>query len=173
MDPSLYLIKAIVMLDNDGNRILSKYYDDQLFAGVKEQRVFEKTLFTKTHKANGEIIMLDNLTIVYRSSVDLYFYVIGSTSVNELILVSLLNCFYESVSLVLRRNVEKKTLLDYMDSVILVLDEICDNGIILETDSSNIIQRMCLRETEVPLGEQTVFDVLKLARDQLKSSVFK
>lgn len=82
MEPSLYIIKAILLLDNDGNRLIAKYYDNQ-FASVKEEKTFEKSLFTKTHKANGEIIMLDGLTIVYRSSVDLYFYVIGSTSQNE------------------------------------------------------------------------------------------
>jgi hypothetical protein len=173
MDPSLYLIKAIVLMDSDGNRILGKYYDDHFAGGVKEQRAFEKTLFQKTHKANGEIIMLDGLTIVYRNSVDLFFYVVGSTSVNELILVTVLNCFYDSCSAILRRNLEKKHLIEYMDSVILVLDEICDSGIIMETDATNVVQRISLREADVPLGEQTVFDVLKLARDQLKSSVFK
>ena len=82
MEPSLYIIKAILLLDNDGNRLVAKYYDDQ-FPTAKEQKTFEKSLFTKTHKANGEIIMLEGLTIVYRSSVDLFYYVIGSTSQNE------------------------------------------------------------------------------------------
>jgi hypothetical protein len=172
MEPSLYIVKAVVLLDSDGNRILSKYYDDT-FTGVKEQKTFEKNLFQKTQKANGEIIMLDGLTIVYRNSTDLYFYVIGSTSENELILVSVLNCLFDSISMVLRRNLEKKYLLEYMDSVILILDEIFDNGIILETDSNSIIQRICLKETEVPLGEQTVFDVFKMAKEQLKSSILK
>jgi len=39
---------------------------------------------------SAEIIMLDGLTIVYRSSVDLYFYVMGSQYENE---VSLNNKF--------------------------------------------------------------------------------
>ena len=32
---------------------------------------------------SAEIIMLDGLTVVYRSSVDLYFYVMGSQYENE------------------------------------------------------------------------------------------
>lgn len=48
----------------------------------KEQRAFEKNLFAKTHRENGEIILLDGYTVVYRSSVDLFFYVIGSYDEN-------------------------------------------------------------------------------------------
>ncbi len=132
MEPSLNIIKAILLLDNDGNRLLAKYYDDQ-FQSIKEQKAFEKSLFTKTHKANAEIIMLDGLTIVYRSSVDLFFYVVGSNRENEIILSSVLNCFYESISQIVRKHLEKKYLIDNMDSVILALDEICDGGILLET----------------------------------------
>lgn len=44
--------------------------------------MFEKNLFSKTHRENGEIIMLDGFTIVYRSSVDLFFYVMGSANEN-------------------------------------------------------------------------------------------
>jgi len=68
---------------------------------------------------------------------------------------------------------EKKHLLDNMDSVVLAIDEICDNGILLETDPSNVAQRVCLRDNEVPLGDQTLFDVLRSAKDQIKTSVFK
>lgn len=172
MAPSLYTIKAILILDNDGNRLVGKYYDEQ-FATVKEQKEFEKGLFAKTSKANGEIIMLDNLTIVYRNTVDLFFYVIGSTSENEIMLVSVLNCLYDSMSQIARKNLEKKILLDNLDSVFLAIDEICDNGILMETDPSQIAQRVSLRENDVPLGEQTVMDVVKSARDQLKWSILR
>lgn len=93
------------ILDNDGNRIFSKYYDSVVFPTIKEQKAFEKNLFTKTHRfvsvmmtfhiisssydffeyfrANVEIIMLDGLTCVYKTNVDLFFYVIGSSHENE------------------------------------------------------------------------------------------
>ena len=171
MEPSLYTVKAILILDNDGNRLVGKYFDNQ-FATVKEQVDFEKILFAKTHKANGEIIMIDNMTIVYRSIVDLFFYVIGSTSDNEIMLSSVLNCLYDSVSQILRKNMEKKYLLDYLDAVLLSIDEICDNGILLETDPSAIAQRVSLKD-DIPLGEQTVMDVVKSARDQLKWSILR
>lgn len=64
----------------------TQYYDDT-FANAKEQKAFEKNLFAKTHRANGEIIMLDGITTVYRSSVDLFFYVLGNQNENGV-------CFY-------------------------------------------------------------------------------
>ena len=170
--PSLYTVKAILILDSDGNRLVGKYFDDQ-FASVREQREFEKSVFAKTNKASGEIIMLDNMTIVYRSNVDLFFYVIGSTSANEIMLNSVLTCLYDSIGQILRKNVEKKFLLDYLDAVFLSIDEICDNGILLETDPTQIAQRVGLKETDVPFGGQTVMDVVKSAREQLKWSILR
>lgn len=94
------MIKGIIILDNDGNRLLSKVsslcgenqfllidflfkYYNQSFPTVKEQKEFEKSLFNKTHKGSGDVILLDNWTIVYRNNVDLLFYVMGSTNENE------------------------------------------------------------------------------------------
>jgi len=42
--------------------------------------------------------------------------------------MNILNCVYESVNLILRRNIEKKNIFDKMDSVFLAIDEICDSG---------------------------------------------
>ncbi|KAI2666487.1 Coatomer subunit zeta-2 [Labeo rohita] len=83
MEPTLYTVKAIFILDNDGNRLLSKYYDPDLYPSMKEQKNFEKNVFNKTHKADNEIAFLEGMTIVYKSSIDLFFYVVGSAQENE------------------------------------------------------------------------------------------
>ncbi|CAF1095095.1 unnamed protein product, partial [Didymodactylos carnosus] len=149
----------IIILDNDGNRIMAKYYN-QLFSTVKEQKEFEKSLFNKTHKGSGDVILLDNMTIVYRNNVDLLFYVMGSTNENELMLSAVLSCLFESLSTMLRKNVEKRHVYDNLDLVMLTIDEICDEGIILEADPIMIIQRVQLRQDDIPLGEQTVAQTL-------------
>lgn len=116
------------ILDNDGRRIMAKYYDKNVLPTVKEQKTFEKNLFNKTHRANSEIIMLDGLTCVYKSNVDLFFYVMGSTQENELILLSVLNCLYDSISLILKKFVEKKSVMENLEIIMLAFDEICDGG---------------------------------------------
>ncbi|XP_013177030.1 PREDICTED: coatomer subunit zeta-1 isoform X2 [Papilio xuthus] len=159
-EPTLYIVKGMCILDNEGNRILAKYYDKNILTTTKEQKSFEKNLFNKTHRANAEIIMLDGLTCVYKSNVDLFFYVMGSSHENELILQSVLNALYESVSILLRRNVEKRVIMENLDSVMLAFDEICDGGVILDSDPTSIVGRAALRTEDVPLGEQTVAQII-------------
>jgi len=172
-EASLYTIKGVAILDNDGERIFSKYYDET-FPTVKEQKEFEKNLFQKTSKQNAEIIMLEGLTVVYRSNIDLYFYIMGSQFENELILVSVLNALYDAVSIMLRKNVEKRFLLDHLDGVLLAIDELVDGGVVLEADANNIVHRVALKnDADVPLTELTVAQVLQTAKDQLKWSLLK
>ena len=52
----------------------------------------------------------------------------------QLILMSVLNCFYESVSQILRKNVEKRIVLDNLDIVMLAVDEICDGGFVYDNN---------------------------------------
>jgi len=176
-DLSPYDIKGLAILDNDGNRILAKYFDENTLPTVKEQKAYEKNLFNKTHKANAEIIMLDGMVCVYRSNVDLFFYVMGGSNENELVLVNVLNCVFDTVSQILRKNVEKKGLLENLDIVMLAVDEIVDGGIILETDPAFVVQRVALRGDDMNFSEQSVaqvgMQVLQSAKEQLKWSLLK
>ena len=49
---------------------------------------------------------------------DLFFYVFGDSRENELMLLSVLNALYESISMILRKNVEKRAVFDQMDRLV-------------------------------------------------------
>ena len=66
MLPDLRSIKALIILDNDGSRVLSKYYDDH-FASLKDKQDFEANLFKKTYQTDFEIIACQGLTVCYKS----------------------------------------------------------------------------------------------------------
>uniref|UniRef100_A0A671N006 Coatomer subunit zeta n=1 Tax=Sinocyclocheilus anshuiensis TaxID=1608454 RepID=A0A671N006_9TELE len=146
LEPSLYTVKAVLIMDNDGERLYAKYYDDT-YPTVKEQKAFEKNIFNKTHRTDSEIALLEGLTVVYKSNIDLYFYVIGSSHENELMLMSVLNCLFDSLSQMLRKNVEKRALLENMEGLFLAVDEIIDGGVILESDPQQVVHRVALRVT--------------------------
>ncbi|XP_055474295.1 coatomer subunit zeta-1 isoform X2 [Psammomys obesus] len=172
LEPSLYTVKAILILDNDGDRLFAKYYDDT-YPSVKEQKAFEKNIFNKTHRTDSEIALLEGLTVVYKSSIDLYFYVIGSSYENELMLMAVLNCLFDSLSQMLRKNVEKRALLENMEGLFLAVDEIVDGGVVLESDPQQVVHRAALRGEDVPLTEQTVSQVLQSAKEQIKWSLLR
>ncbi|XP_053116697.1 coatomer subunit zeta-2 isoform X5 [Hemicordylus capensis] len=123
LEPSLYTVKAIFILDSFGQRLLAKYYDDT-FTSMKEQKNFERNVFNKTHKTDSEITFLEGLTIVYKSSIDLFFYVVGSPHENELMLMSVLTCLFESLNHMLR--------------------------VILESDPQQVIQKVNFRTVPEP-----------------------
>ncbi|KAA8591037.1 hypothetical protein FQN60_001980 [Etheostoma spectabile] len=172
LEPSLYTVKAVLILDNDGDRLYAKYYDDT-YPTVKEQKAFEKNIFNKTHRTDSEIALLEGLTVVYKSNIDLFFYVIGSSHENELMLMAVLNCLFDSLSQMLRKNVERRALLENMEGLFLAVDEIVDGGVILESDPQQVVHRVALRGDDVPLTEQTVTQVRKTFLALLSAIKFK
>ncbi|CEP16445.1 hypothetical protein [Parasitella parasitica] len=172
---SLYSIKAVILLDAEGNRVLAKYYGGEN-TSLKQQKQFEKGLFDKTKRAQGEVILYDNQVILYRSNIDIFFYVVGSMEENELILLSMLNAFYDAVSTLLRYQVEKRSIMDNLDLVILCLDETVDGGIILETDSNAIVSRVSkprMDVVDIPFSEQTLLQAYQTAKDKFANQLLR
>lgn len=106
-----------------------------------------------------------------RPSVDLYFYVVGARGENELMLQAVLNCFYDSLAIILRKEVEKRHLFQNLGTVMLAIDEICDKGVLLECDPHQIARRVVLKTTDD--GEQTVSQVFNNYKEQLKLSLLR
>ncbi|KAI8639635.1 Longin-like domain-containing protein [Parasitella parasitica] len=172
---SLYSIKAVILLDAEGNRVLAKYYGGENTT-LKQQKQFEKGLFDKTKRAQGEVILYDNQVVLYRSNIDIFFYVVGSMEENELILLSMLNAFYDAVSTLLRYQVEKRSVMDNLDLVILCLDETVDGGIILETDSNAIVSRVSkprMDVVDIPFSEQTLLQAYQTAKDKFANQLLR
>ena len=81
---------------------------------------------------------------------------------NELILMAVLDCLFNCVSGILRKNVDKKSLCDNMEVIMLAMDEMIDNGMIMESDPQQIVSRVALRSDDIPIGEQTVAQVITI-----------
>jgi hypothetical protein len=60
-------------------------------------------------------------------------------------------------------------MLENLDAVLLTIDELVDDGIILESDSSLVALRATMRnvEGEPSLPEQTITQALHVAREQI------
>lgn len=178
MDVSTPLVKNVILLDSEGKRVAVKYFSDD-WPSLSAKLAFEKSIFTKTQRTSArteaEIGLFDGYIVVYKFISDLHFFVTGGEDESELILATVLQGFFDAVGLLLRNNVEKKSILENLDLVLLCLDEIVDGGIILETDADVIAGRVAMRgaDADVPLSEQTISQALATAREHLARSLLK
>ncbi|EEB99060.1 hypothetical protein MPER_01323 [Moniliophthora perniciosa FA553] len=165
MNLSLYSINALIITDTEGQRVLAKYYrpkshpqgESKDLSTLKEQKAFEKGLWAKTKKPGGDIILYDGKLAVYKHTLDLIMYFIASPSENEIMLMTALNSLTDAMSSVLRGQLEKRSILENLDLILLCLDETIDDGIIVETDSNAIASRVTRSSpetTEININEQ-------------------
>ncbi|KAK3996435.1 putative coatomer subunit zeta [Cladorrhinum sp. PSN332] len=155
---SLYSVNAILILSSeDGSRIFTKYYvpphvaasgagqtvpsSQNPYPDQKSQLAFEKGLLQKTAKQTGDILLYDNHIVLYKMESDVAIYVVGSQEENEILLYNVLLALRDSLHLLFRQSVDKRTIIENYDLVSLAIDEIVDAGIVLETDPSIIVQR--------------------------------
>lgn len=135
---------------------MSKYYEKDLFHAINIQKEFETKLYKKTRAASNtansnsrsneaEIALVDGLTVVYRPVNDVTLYVIGDTEENELLMITILDTLFDSLSSLLKGIIEKRTLLHHLELLLLSIDELIDGGIPFELDSHNIENRVLLR----------------------------
>lgn len=183
----LYSVKAIIVLDNDGERLCAKYFDNETFPNTDQQTKFEERLFDKTTNNDSEIILFEQLTIVYRSNVDLMFFVVGSCDENELILSQVLDCLYECTTDVLRKNVEKSEFMAEYNQILMIIDNMVDQGVIMEVDPDEVldqipgrsgsnaamIQSLSKSAGGMKVGDMTAGQLLNSAKNMLKQGAGK
>ncbi|XP_057435959.1 coatomer subunit zeta-2-like [Lotus japonicus] len=171
-------IKNILLLDSEGKRVAVKYFSDD-WPTNSSKLAFEKFVFGKTIKTNArteaEITLLDNNIIIYKFAQDLHFFVTGSEDENEIILASVLQGFFDAVTLLLRNNVDKREALENLDLILLCLDEIVDGGMILETNGPLIAEKVTSHnmDSDSPLSEQTLTQAWATAREHLTRTLLK
>ncbi|GAO14001.1 uncharacterized protein UV8b_01919 [Ustilaginoidea virens] len=183
---SLFSVQAILILGTeDGARILAKYYSpphistaggaspSNPYHDVKAQKAFEKGLVEKTSKQTGDIILYDNRIVLYKLESDVMLYVVGSLEENEILLYNTVLAIRDSLHLLFKQSVDKRTIVENYDLVSLAVDEIVDDGIILETDPTIIVQRVSRAPTQdlpigrIDLSEQGVNNLAQLGKSKL------
>ncbi|EGG13371.1 longin domain-containing protein [Cavenderia fasciculata] len=166
----IYLVKFFFILDNKGSRVVAKYYDDSEFDTTVKQKAFEKRVFDKTAKVNGEISILDSFTIVYRTYSNVTIYMVADNEQNEVALLNVLNTYTDTLHTILDSNINKRNLLEGVNFTLLALDEILDDGIVLESDSTIISDRVGIKidgGDDLDSLDQSLGQVMASAREQL------
>ena len=149
-------VRGVILLDNEGQRIIAKYYNCKatFLETTQNQKSFEKQLFVKSSKqsASGgtkntnsyenDIMTVDNYVAIFRTYSDMTIFIVGLADDNELILGLVLDCVHECFDRIFKGQIERRSLINNMSGVILVIDELFDHGIIMHLDSNTILSRI-------------------------------
>ena len=148
-DASTPQLSAIIITDGDGERIVSKFWSAQDFPNAAAEQDFERKLFKKTKaigvRPEAEVLMLDGFTVVFKAGPDVTFAVVGPGDENDLMLVAVLDALWDTMSLLLKGVVEKRTILAHLELLLLTLDELVEGGVPFELDAHTIEARVMLR----------------------------
>ncbi|CAM9524846.1 unnamed protein product [Chrysoparadoxa australica] len=166
-------VKCVLILDEEGSRVSTKYYARDEFPDYRSQLEFERKLFKKAKASNSrneaDLVLMEENVAVFRGVGDIHMFVVGSDKENELILMAVLEALYESLSVLLRGQVDRRTMLENLALVLLTVDELVDAGKILEIDPSAIANRVLMRGAEGgqgPASELTIQQAILVAREE-------
>ena len=79
---------------------------------------------------------------IFRTYSDMTIFIIGLADDNELILGMVLDCIHECFDRIFKGQIERRSLINNMSGVILVIDELFDHGIIMNLDANTILMRI-------------------------------
>ena len=98
-------MKEIASLASGSRQTLQKRLNNLKIACMKRQERILQVMSCNRYSVYmlGELIMLENSLVLYKSSIDLFFYLVAaSADENEIMLSAILNSFYDAMTMVLR-----------------------------------------------------------------------
>jgi hypothetical protein len=85
---------------------------------------------------SGDIILYDNRIVVYKTEGDTMLFVVGSADENEILLFNAVLALRDSLNILLKASVDRRTIIENYDLVCLAIDELCDDGKTFESAKS-------------------------------------
>ncbi|RMD42739.1 hypothetical protein DV735_g2361, partial [Chaetothyriales sp. CBS 134920] len=143
------------------------------YSTLKEQKAFEKGLLEKTAKQTSDVILYDNKVVVFKAESDVMLYVVGSADENEILLYNVILALRDTLSILLKNSTDKRTIIENYDLVTLAIDEIVDDGIVLETDPVMVATRVSKAPAQdapnmknIDLSEQGIQNLWEFGKKQ-------
>ena len=134
-------IKFIIILDNSGKIIYSKYFTDKKTA--EKQREFEKQLCFQVKNLNilpGEldIFSIDDINIFVKIIGEVAYFIGINEEDNECLGYNFCKIFENCLGSILNDNFDRAKIFNNLEKIILLIDELVNNGIVVNTDQESI-----------------------------------
>ena len=140
LDNVACLIKFIIILDNSGKLIYGKYFIDK---DQERQREFEKQLCFQVKNLNisqGEldIFNIDDYNILVKIIGEIAYFIGLNENDNECLGYNFCKIFENCVGNITNDNFGRQKIFDNLDKIMLIIDEMVDNGLIINSDPDSI-----------------------------------
>eukprot|EP00817_Percolomonadidae_sp_ATCC50343_P007491 CAMPEP_0117419750 /NCGR_PEP_ID=MMETSP0758-20121206/1240_1 /TAXON_ID=63605 /ORGANISM="Percolomonas cosmopolitus, Strain AE-1 (ATCC 50343)" /LENGTH=126 /DNA_ID=CAMNT_0005200983 /DNA_START=221 /DNA_END=601 /DNA_ORIENTATION=- len=118
-----------------------------------------------------DIVIVDDLICIFQCLKNVCFYIISSPEENELVMEETLMTICESLDALFKSKVYKRSILENYDLLLLILDEIIDDGIIIENDADAVIQRVDKTEQSATSEVDTIQQVANKTKEGLSGLI--
>ena len=140
LDNVACLIKFIIILDNSGKLIYGKYFIDK---DQERQREFEKQLCFQVKNLNisqGEldIFNIDDYNILVKIIGEIAYFIGLNENDNECLGYNFCKIFENCVGNITNDNFSRQKIFDNLGKIMLIIDEMVDNGLIINSDPDSI-----------------------------------
>ena len=141
-------ISAIIVSDSEGSILASKYFT-QIDREKFEDEFINK--FGREENKDGAILTVQRFIVQVRHSADVALSVAFEASENDILLLTFTEAFWKGLNTIAS---SKKKLVEKLDQVFLMIDESCENGVILDDDAESLMKKIEMRDIEVPSTPQ-------------------
>ena len=134
------LIKFIIILDNSGKLIYGRYFIDK---DQERQREFEKQLCFQVKNLNIsqdelDIFNIDDYNIFVKIIGEIAYFIGINENDNECLGYNFCKIFENCLGSITNDNFDRQKIFDNLDKIMLIIDEMVDNGLIINTDPESI-----------------------------------
>lgn len=143
---SIHRVQAVVVLTTAGERIFAKYYSEpsKKLVSREGQRELEAALFDAAKQrvsTDFDIIQVKNHSALFITREDVIFFVIGDLKENPMFLLLVLHTLMDTLFEYSEFQIlDARQLEENYELLILSVDEMLDDGIILDINASAISQ---------------------------------
>lgn len=174
MNDIVGLIKFILILDNSGQRIYTRYYDKKLDT-IESQKELEKKICSSTDKLNVykndvDIFNLNEYLIISNISNEVAIFIGADEDDNEVLLSNFYDIFEKVILNIIQNGLSRERLLNNYEELIIAVDEMVNNGIVMNCDAEAIDDNISLRNEVKP--SSGYFSFVSPAPQKESNSIF-
>ena len=166
------VIKFIIILDNDGKRIYSKYYtNDYNLDNENKQFEFERKLSYYAIENNLEINGIDifsylSFNILSNISPEVIIFIGSDEDNNEVLLSEFYNNFEKNLINLVQDSLTRKNIYKVYQQLIIVIDEMVNEGLYINSDSNSIERIVNLNEKQVESTTSSILNMFTGKKEQ-------